>query len=76
MELTPDEGHGLTVVGDDQHDAAALTPWSFGRLCSLASPAIRRPAISATRQALLISRSWSSRSDRSRGVKRFSRTPD
>ena len=26
------------VVGDDQHDAAALTHWSFGQLCSLASP--------------------------------------
>jgi hypothetical protein len=26
------------VVGDDAHDAAALTHWSFGQLCSLASP--------------------------------------
>src|SRR6201987_5881290 len=26
------------VVGDDARDAAALTHWSFGQLCSLASP--------------------------------------
>src|ERR1700719_4314409 len=26
------------VVGDDAHDSAALTHWSFGQLCSLASP--------------------------------------
>jgi hypothetical protein len=37
IELVPDDVRGLTVVGD-QHDSAALTHWSFGQLCSLASP--------------------------------------
>jgi hypothetical protein len=38
IEPTPDDVHGLMVVGDGEHDAAALTHWSFGQLCSLASP--------------------------------------
>ena len=38
IEPTPDDVHGLMVVGDGEHDAAALTHWSFGRLCSRASP--------------------------------------
>ena len=38
IEPTPDDVRGLMVVGDDAHDAAALTHWSFGQLCSLASP--------------------------------------
>jgi hypothetical protein len=38
IEPTPDDIRGLMVVGDDAHDAAALTHWSFGQLCSLASP--------------------------------------
>jgi hypothetical protein len=38
IEPTPDDVRGLIVVGDGQHDAAALTHWSFGQLCSLASP--------------------------------------
>ena len=37
IEPTPDDVRGLTVVGD-QHDQAAPTHWSFGQLCSLASP--------------------------------------
>jgi hypothetical protein len=53
IEPTPDDVRRLMVVGDDAHDAAALTHWSFGQLCSLASPAIRRPATSATRTCLL-----------------------
>ena len=38
IEPTPDDVRGLMVVDDDAHDAAALTHWSFGQLCSLASP--------------------------------------
>src|SRR6516162_712901 len=38
IEPTPDVVRGLMVVGDDAYDAAALTHWSFGQLCSLASP--------------------------------------
>jgi hypothetical protein len=38
IEPTPDDVRGLIVVGDDADDAAALTHWSFGQLCSLASP--------------------------------------
>src|SRR6266404_1479230 len=38
IEPTPDDVCGLMVVGDDEHDTAALTHWSFGQLCSLASP--------------------------------------
>src|SRR2546423_1665229 len=38
IEPTPDDVRGLMVVGDGYHDAAALTHWSFGQLCSLASP--------------------------------------
>jgi len=38
IEPTPDDLRGLMAVGDDAHDAAALTHWSFGELCSLASP--------------------------------------
>ena len=38
IEPTPDDVRGLMVVGDDAYDAAALTHWSFGQLCSLASP--------------------------------------
>jgi hypothetical protein len=38
IEPTPDDVRGLMVVDDDAHDAVALTHWSFGQLCSLASP--------------------------------------
>ena len=38
IEPRPDDARGLMVVSDDQHDPAALTRWSFGQLCSLASP--------------------------------------
>jgi len=37
IEPTPDDVRGLTVAGD-RRDPAALTHWSFGQLCSLASP--------------------------------------
>src|SRR5215471_7365092 len=36
IEPTPDDVRDLTVAGD-QRDPAALTHWSFGQLCSLAS---------------------------------------
>src|SRR6185503_4010345 len=37
IEPTPDDLRGLMAVGDGD-DTAALTHWSFGQLCSLASP--------------------------------------
>src|SRR5215468_1098061 len=38
IEPTADDLRGLMVAGDGSHDAAALTHWSFGQVCSLASP--------------------------------------
>jgi hypothetical protein len=52
IEPTPDDIRGLMVVGDDAHDAAAPTHWSFGQLCSLASPSNSRPATFAIRTCL------------------------
>jgi hypothetical protein len=37
IEPIPDDLRGLMVIGDGD-DTAALTHWSFGQLCSVASP--------------------------------------